>query len=182
MALTATIYKADLQLSDMDRHYYANHQLTIAQHPSETDKRMMLRLVAFAIHASDSLQFTKGLSTDDEPDLWRKSLSDEIELWVELGTPDEKRIKKACSLAHQVVVLAYNQRSASVWWEKSGNTLQRFNNLSIVFITDTIAEKLTQFCQRNMTLQASIQDGEIYLSDSKTSVTITLTSWMQSTR
>ena len=99
MASGATILKAELNISDMDRHYYGAHSLTVAQHPSETEARLMLRLLAFAIHGHEDLSFTKGISTDDEPDLWQKTLTDEIELWVDLGQPDEKCISKACGLS-----------------------------------------------------------------------------------
>ncbi|WP_230369927.1 YaeQ family protein [Paludibacterium denitrificans] len=116
MALSATIYKVNLTLSDMDRSYYASHNLTLAQHPSETIERLMLRLTAFALHASDTLSFTRGLCADDEPELWQKNYSDEIELWIDLGEPDEKRLKKACSRAEQVVLYSYGGRASEVWW------------------------------------------------------------------
>ncbi|HXH71658.1 MAG TPA: YaeQ family protein, partial [Mariprofundaceae bacterium] len=116
MAINATIFKAEVQITDLDRHYYADHQLTIARHPSETDSRMMVRLVAFAFHAGEALQFTRGISTEDEPDLWQKSMSGEIELWIELGQPDEKRIRKACGRARKVIVYTYQQRSGEAWW------------------------------------------------------------------
>ena len=112
MALSATICKADLNIVDMDRHYYQQHSLTVAQHPSENDERLMIRLLAFALHADEFLSFTKGLSTDDEPDLWQKSLSGEIELWIELGLPSEKRLKKACGRAQQVILYTYGTGSA----------------------------------------------------------------------
>ncbi len=99
MASKATVYKAELQISDMDRHYYATHVLTVAQHPSETDERLMVRLLAFALHAQERLEFGRGVSSDDEPDLWLRSLSGEIELWVDLGQPDEARIRRACGRA-----------------------------------------------------------------------------------
>src|SRR6056297_2009370 len=107
MALKATIFKAALNIADMDRHYYGDHQLTLAQHPSETAERLMVRLLAFALNASETLTFTKGISTDDEPDLWQKSLSDDIELWIELGLPNESRLRKACGRAQRVIVYAY---------------------------------------------------------------------------
>ena len=110
MALSARICKADLNVVDMDRHYYQQHSLTIAQHPSETNERLMLRLLAFALHASDMLSFCKGISTEDEPDLWQKSLSDEIELWIELGLPSEKRLKKACGRAKKSYCLHLRHR------------------------------------------------------------------------
>ena len=99
MALTATIFKASLQISDLDRHYYGEHQLTLARHPSETDERMMVRLLAFILHADEQLNFTRGLCVDDEPDLWQKNLTNEIELWIDVGLPDERRVRKACSRA-----------------------------------------------------------------------------------
>ena len=134
MALTATIFKASLQVSDMNRHYYADHQLTLARHPSETDERMMVRLLAFALHADERLSFTKGLCVDDEPDLWQKSLSNEIELWVDVGLPDEKRVRKACSRAMQVCLYLYGGRNAELWWNKNSANLQCYHNLTVVEI------------------------------------------------
>ena len=108
MAIKATICKANLQIADMDRGYYNDLTLTIAQHPSETDERMMVRLLAFALHASEGLKFTEGISAeDDEPDIWQKNMSGEIEIWIEVGLPDEKRIRKACNRAKQVYLYPY---------------------------------------------------------------------------
>src|SRR6478609_7781043 len=107
MALNATIIKAELHVADMDRHYYQQHNLTLAQHPSETDERLMVRLLVFALYASEFLTFTKGLSSEDEPDLWQKSLTGDIELWIELGLPSDKRIRKACGRAQQVIIYSY---------------------------------------------------------------------------
>ena len=118
MALKATIYKADLQLADMDRSHFQNYALTIARHPSETDIRMMVRLLAFALNADDDLLFSKGISTDNEPDIWQKNLTDDIVLWIDLGQPDEKRLRKACGRAQQVIVYTYQNRSADVWWKQ----------------------------------------------------------------
>ena len=131
MALSSTINKISLNIADMDRHYYQSHDLTVAQHPSETDFRFMMRLVAFMVNASEPLSFTKGIDSDDEPDLWQKSLTDEIELWIDLGQPDEKRIRKACGRAKQVVIYTYHERKAKVWWQQQQQKCQRFSNLSI---------------------------------------------------
>jgi uncharacterized protein YaeQ len=161
MALSATICKAELNVIDMDRHYYQQHSLTIAQHPSETDERLMVRLLAFALHASDSLSFTKGLSTDDEPDLWQKSLSDDIELWIELGLPSEKRLKKACGRSQQVTVYTYGTGGADMWWKQMQSQVSRFKNLSIRHIDPETTQALAELMQRNLDIQVSIQDGEI---------------------
>lgn len=174
MALKATIYKAELQISDLDRHYYQSHALTIARHPSETDERMMLRILAFAWHASESLQFGKGISTDDEPDLWQKSLSDEIELWIDLGNPDEKRLRKACGRARQVQVYTYQSRSAAVWWQQMQDSVKRFDNLTIRHLDSEQVEALGQLASRSMDLQCLIQDGQITLSNPQHSVTLSL--------
>src|SRR5512147_3279852 len=106
MALKSTIFKAELQISDMDRNYYGSHSLTIARHPSETDERMMVRLLAFALHANEGLAFGRGLSTDDEPDLWQRDLTGAIRLWIDVGLPDEKLLRRACGRADEVVVYA----------------------------------------------------------------------------
>ena len=132
MAPKATIYKAELQVSDMDRQYYATHALTLAQHPSETVERLLVRLLAFALHADERLEFGRGVSTDDEPDLWRKSLTGEIEQWIELGQPDEQHIRKACGRARQVVVISYSGRSSDVWWDKIAAGLARSKNLTVI--------------------------------------------------
>src|SRR5688572_178052 len=134
MATKSTIYKVELQLSDMDRHYYATHALTLARHPSETQERLMVRLLAFALHAGDALEFGRGLSSDDEPDLWRRSLSGEIELWIDLGQPDQSRIRKACGRAREVVVVNYAGRGADIWWEKNRKALARLDNLTVLDI------------------------------------------------
>jgi uncharacterized protein YaeQ len=172
MALKATIFKADLNISDMDRGYYASHSLTIAQHPSETEERMMLRVAVFALHAGEMLAFTKGISEDDEPDLWQKNYSDEIELWIDLGEPDEKRLRKACGRSEQVWVYSYGGRAADIWWQQMESKTQRFANLAVASIsTDTLAE-LTKLTQRGMQLQATIQDGQLWLSDNVSNVLV----------
>lgn len=167
MALSATVFKADLQISDMDRSYYAEHLLTLARHPSETDERMMVRLLAFALHAGERLSFTRGLSTDDEPDLWQISLSHEIELWIDVGLPDERRLRKACSRAQQVYVYSYGGRGADIWWQKICDKLQRFSNLSVIELPGAASRELAQLAARNMQLQCIIQDGGIWLNSNE---------------
>jgi uncharacterized protein YaeQ len=133
MALKATIYKADLQIADMDRNYYAEHGLTIARHPSETDERVMIRVLAFALHASEALAFTKGLFDTDEPDLWQKDLTGAIDTWIEVGQPDEKRLLKACGRAEHVVVYCYSATS-HIWWKGIANKVERARNLTVINI------------------------------------------------
>ena len=169
MALSATICKADLNIVDMDRHYYQQHSLTVAQHPSENDERLMIRLLAFALHADEFLSFTEGLSTDDEPDLWQKSLSGEIELWIELGLPSEKRLKKACGRAQQVILYTYGTGSAEQWWKQIQPQVSRFKNLSVRHLDSSITRELASGMRRNLDIQVSIQDSEVtWDSDQKT--------------
>ena len=174
MALKSTIYKAELQLADMNRSYYTSHSLTIARHPSENDRRMMLRLLAFCIDASDELGFCKGVSTQDEPDLWQRRLDGEIQHWIELGTPDERRIRKACSQARRVTLYVYNQRSVGPWWQQLQQPLQRFDNLAVVSVDDQAMAQLDALAQRNMQLQCTIQDEDIWLSQGEQSAHIHL--------
>ncbi|WP_111493540.1 MULTISPECIES: YaeQ family protein [Marinobacter] len=172
MALKSTVFKAHINIADMDRGYYADHTLTLARHPSETDERLMLRLLAFAYYADEALAFTKGLSTDDEPDLWRKSLSDEIELWIELGLPDESRIRKACGRSEQVVILAYGGRAVPVWWDKMAGKVSRFDNLTILQVNDDDADALAALAERSMTFQCTIQDGQASIGDGEQIVVV----------
>jgi uncharacterized protein YaeQ len=167
MALKSTIYKAKLNVTDMDRQVYQEFPLTIACHPSETEARMMLRILAFAIHADERLEFGRGISTDSEPDLWQKSLSDGVELWIDLGTPDENRLRKASGRAERVKLFVYGDRSASVWWCKQETALKRFDNLSIVQISDNSLAALAALASSNMSLQCVIDDGQVVFSSAE---------------
>lgn len=173
MASKATVYKAELTVSDMDRHYYATHALTLAQHPSETEERVMVRLLAFALHAHERLEFGRGLSTDDEPDLWRKSLTGEIEQWISLGQPDEARIRKACGRAREVVLIGYSGRSFAIWWAKIAPALGRCENLRVLELPEGSAASLATLIARSMRLQCLIQDGEVQLMSDMQSVAVT---------
>ena len=172
MAISSTINKVCLNIADMDRYYYQSHELTVAQHPSETDFRFMIRLITFMLNADEQLAFTKGLSSDEEPELWQKTLTDDIELWIELGQPDEKRIRKACGRAKRVIVYTYDERKAKVWWQQQQSKLERFSHLSVYHIH---AEGVELMLKRSMQLQCNIQEGELYLSDDDSNFIVTLT-------
>jgi uncharacterized protein YaeQ len=161
MALKSTIYKVSLQISDFDRNHYQTYLHNVALHPSETMERMLLRLLAFAIHADEDLKFTKGLSTDDEPDLWQKSLSDEIELWVDLGLPDLKRIRKAAGRTKKLVIVSYGGQKVAAWFEGLEKDLGKINNVSVLQADMKYIETLVPHVQRNMELTLMIQDGVI---------------------
>ncbi|MTI50564.1 MAG: YaeQ family protein [Alcanivorax sp.] len=176
MALTATIYKAELTVSDMDRDYYATHNLTVALHPSETEARMMLRLMAFARHAHEDLSFTRGLSSTDEPDLWRHHPNGTLEEWIELGMPDEKRLRKACGLADAVVVYTYGRQAPLAWREALGRKLERFDNLSVWRVMPETEAALAALAQRQMRLNAMLQDGQLWLGDDTDNVAVALES------
>jgi uncharacterized protein YaeQ len=163
MAIKATIFKAALQVADMDRHYYAEHALTLARHPSETDERMMVRLLAFALYADDALAFGKGISGEDEPDLWHKDLTGAIERWIEVGLPDERIIRKACGRAEQVVVISYG-RAADIWWNENRDKLQRLNNLTVLKLDSQATLALAALASRTMQLQCTIQEGHIMMT------------------
>lgn len=163
MAPNATIYKVELQVSDMDRQYYAEHNLTLAQHPSETAGRVMVRLVAFALYAHERLQFGRGLSTEEDPDLWQKDYTGAIERWIDLGQPDEARLRKASARAQQVVVVNYGGASADIWWNKNAAALQRLRNLTVIAIDPANVAELAAMLERSMRLTAMIQDGELQL-------------------
>ncbi len=173
MALKATIFKADLQISDMDRHYYHDHALTIARHPSETEERMMVRILAFTLYADEMLGFGKGISTEDEPDLWRKDLTGAIDLWIDVGLPDEKRVRKACNRSAQVVVLTFGGRGADIWWQQNAGALSRFDHLTVLCLPSETGEQLAALCKRTMRLNSMIQDGQIWLGDESTRLDVT---------
>jgi uncharacterized protein YaeQ len=174
MALKATIFKVELQIADMDRSYYRDHTLTLARHPSETDERMMVRLLAYALNADEALAFGKGLSTDGEPDLWRKDLTGAIDLWIDVGLPDEKRIRKACGRARQVTVFGYGGHGAAIWWDQIGDRLERARNLSVVSVPAAASQALAKLVQRTMRLNCTIQDQQVWLGDAAERVQVEL--------
>ena len=175
MASNALIYKASLQISDIDRHYYHDHALTLARHPSETDERVMVRLLAFAMHAHEDLSFGRGLGSEDEPALWQKDLTGAIERWIELGQPDHKAIRQACGRAKQVVIYSYGGRGAAAWWENHRTTLDRFQNLVVRNISTDGSRSLAQLAQRAMELHCTIQGGAVMIGDGTTTVQLDLT-------
>jgi uncharacterized protein YaeQ len=169
VALKATIFKAQVGIADMDRGYYADHALTLARHPSETDERLLLRVAAFALNAHERLEFGKGLSDEDEPGLWRKTLTGTIESWIEIGLPDAKRLRKACGRADEVLVYAYG-RGADMWWKQVGDELSRHTNLSVWQLPTEATQALAALSDRGMHLQFTIQEGIVFVSNEKQSV------------
>ena len=177
VALKSIIHKATLQVADMDRHYYAEHALTIARHPSETDERMMIRCLAFALHASDTLAFGKGLSDVDDPDLAQRDLTGAIELWIEVGQPDERSILKACGRAGRVLVYAYSG-SAMLWWKSIADKLERARNLTVRSVPAPAAARLARLAERTMDLQCTIHEGEVWMRNQNDAVEIELATLM----
>jgi uncharacterized protein YaeQ len=172
MASNATIFKAALQIADMDRHYYQDHAVTLARHPSETDERMMVRLLAFALHAHEFLSFGRGVSAEDEPALWQKDLTGVIALWIEVGQPDEKTVRQACGRARQVCIYTYGGRGADQWWEKNLGKLARLQNLAVMNLPPDGSRALAALAQRTMQLHCSIQEGQISMGDGTHTVRI----------
>lgn len=165
MAISSTIFKAQVNIADNDRVYYASHNVTIARHPSETDERMMVRLLAYALYADEHehLNFARGLSEMEEPDLWCKDLSGQIQLWIETGLPDERRLQKAAGRSDQVVVLAYG-RHVKIWWQGIADKLNRLRCLKVYQLEAQSTLDLAKLAQRTMTLHINIQDGESWVS------------------
>lgn len=172
MALTATVYKLSLDISDIRRNHYQHYNLTLARHPSETEQRLMVRILAFALHASDALQFTRGLSTSDEPDLWEQSLSGEHLHWILLGQPDVKWLKKACGIARHVTVVCYGGRLSPLWRETNQTVLDRLSSLRCIDIDAEGLRQLPSVLARSMSLQCVIQDDHIWLGSSEHSIEV----------
>ncbi|RDI28925.1 YaeQ family protein [Pseudacidovorax intermedius] len=180
MALKSTIFKANLAVADIDHGYYADHALTLARHPSETDERMMIRLAALALQAHQlqamcggdgQLAFGAGLSDPDEPDVWLRDFTGRTRLWIEVGQPEDKPVSKACGKADQVVVYAFAS-SAEVWWRGIETKLTRPQNLQVWRIPTAASQQLSALAQRSMQLQATVQEGVLMLGDAERSVDI----------
>ncbi|HAI49537.1 YaeQ family protein [Atlantibacter hermannii] len=179
MALKATIYKATVNVADMDRNQFLDANLTLARHPSETEERLMLRLLAWIKYADERLQFTRGLSAEDEPEVWLRNDYLGIDLWVELGLPDERRLKKACSQAAKVALFTYNSRAAEIWRQQNQSKFRQYANLTVWYLDDGQLAKLSALASRSMSIQATLQDGLIWLSEGENNLEITLENWHQ---
>jgi uncharacterized protein YaeQ len=176
MALKATIYKAQLQIADVDRHFYGNHSVTIARHPSETDERMMIRLLALALHLpadnhQGTLELAKSLWDTDEPDLWQKDLTGQIVHWIDVGQPDDKRLMKASPRSERVTVLSFSP-STDIWWKQIATKLTRARNLSVWQIPAEQSQALGSLAQRSMQLQVTIQDHSLWIGDGQQSLEV----------
>jgi uncharacterized protein YaeQ len=153
----------------MDRNYYGEHSLTLARHPSETDERMMARVLAFALNAHEHLAFGKGLSDADEPDLWQKDLTGQVLHWIDVGQPDEKRLMRASGKADRVTVYAYGY-SADMWWQANSERLERARNLMVWRVPADASESVAKLAERAMQLQCTIQEGQIWFSNAVATV------------
>lgn len=173
MALSATIFKATLKIADMDRGYYRDHALTLARHPSETDERLMMRLLAFALNADDALQFGRGLSAEDEPALWRKDDTGTVQAWIEVGMPDERALRKACHRAGQVLVYNYGGRVAAMWRQHNAAAFAALPNLAIYDIAAADSQALAGLAERQMRLHCTVQEGQVWLGDDTRTVALT---------
>lgn len=167
MALKSTIYKASLQIADIDRPLYADHALTLARHPSETEERLLVRLLAFALQVPadtdrGALQFARGLSDSDEPDLWQHDLSGELLHWIEVGQPDERRLAKACARARRVTIYCYGS-AADIWWAGIRHKVARLQRLSVWQIPTEQAQALAALAARSMQWQLTVQDGQVWV-------------------
>jgi uncharacterized protein YaeQ len=177
MALRATISKLELNVADMVRAYYGSHNLTVARHPSETEERMMLRVLAFALYASEGLAFTRGLSTTEEPSVWEKDLTGTILTWIDLGHPDERRILQASGKSEKVVVLCYGGNASQVWWQGVQAGVARAQNLQVLAVNPAQVQELARFAQRNMVLHVTIEEGTALVSSANDSVSVDIAVW-----
>jgi uncharacterized protein YaeQ len=178
MALRAIVYRCELALSDIDRGVYGSFPLTLARHPSETEERLMVRLLGFVLFADPLLVFGRGLSTEGEPDLWQHDPTGAIELWLDVGLPDERELRRACSRARRVVVLAYGRRKAQQWWAGNAEALARLPNLRVLALTDGACEGLQAIAARSMSLTATVHDGHVWLSSPTASLEIVPLQWL----
>jgi uncharacterized protein YaeQ len=163
MALGSTVYKAELSVADIARGYYAEHVLALARHPSETEERLMVRLLAFALHAHTDLRFGRGISAEDEPDLWQKDSTGVIDLWIDVGLPDERSVRKACGRARRVVVLAYGGRKLDMWWQQNAAALARNRNLEVITVVPEETSQLAALAERSMRLSCTLQEGSVWV-------------------
>jgi uncharacterized protein YaeQ len=175
MAQKSTIFKAELQIADMERGYYGDHVLTLARHPSENDERLMVRLLAYALHAGGDgappLSFANGMTEMDEPDLWRKSYADEIELWIDVGQPDERWLRKASHRAREQVLYVYG-RNGTTWWQANRAGIERLPGLLVLQVAADESAALAGLAERTMRLSCTVQEGHVWLGNGRATVQV----------
>ena len=181
MALKSTVFKAELQVSDLDRGYFAEHALTLARHPSETDERMMVRMLAFALFASERLAFGRGLSSEDEAALSETDLTGAYLRWIDVGQPDERLIRRACGRSREVVVLAYGGRQAEIWWQQTSDKVAGLKNLHVLAIAPQSAQALAGLAERGMRLSCTIQEGTVWIASERLSLELSIEVWKSPT-
>ncbi|HAR31345.1 MAG TPA: hypothetical protein DCR65_07455 [Gammaproteobacteria bacterium] len=172
MALRSTVYRCALDVADVDRGYYAAHDLTLARHPSETEARLMLRVLAFALHATDAMEFGRGLSSEDEPDLWDRDETGRIRHWIMLGLPDERRLRRAAGRSDRVTLITYGERALKPWIGREGRALDDIEHLDAWIVKDDELAALAALASRNMAISCTVQDGRAWVSDGSTTVEI----------
>ncbi len=178
MALKSTIYKAQLQVADMDRGVYGDHALTLALHPSETEERMLVRLLAYALYVPKDnhhgeLVFARGLADTDEPDLWQHDLTGQLLHWIEVGQPDERRMQRAASRAEQATFISYSA-STPIWWASLKNKLTRTERLTVWQLPAEQSQALARLAQRAMQWQVTVQDGTVWVNAGEASLELRL--------
>ncbi len=185
MAQKSTIHKASLQLADIDHSVYTDLAFTIARHPSETEARMMVRLVALALNAhvvqtacngDARIDFGAGLSDPDDPDVHVTDFTGLKRLWIEVGQPDEKALARACSRSDRVLAYAFGP-AAEVWWRGIETKLTRLDKLEVWRVPTDAVQALEALTGRSMHLQATVQDGSLTLSDEREAVVIEPVRW-----
>jgi uncharacterized protein YaeQ len=176
MALKATIHRVELQVSDIDHHHYAGHSLTVARHPSETEERMMVRVLVFALHAHEGPTFGRGISSDEDPDLWCLDATGAVRHWIDLGLPDERRLRRAAGRASAVSLYTYGARGVDVWWKQNGGLLAGLANLAVWQVPFEASQALAKLAGRTMRVNCTIQEGQIWLGDESTTVPVELRS------
>ncbi len=164
MALGATIYKIELEINDLDRSHFDRQSLSLARHPSETEERLMVRLLAYALHAGEGLTFGRGISNDEDATLWQHDLTGVMRLWVEVGLPDERLLRRASGRASQVILYTYGGRSAAQWWTRHGTELARLSNLRVVSLPAEFTQAVGTLASRNLKVQVMVQDSLVWMT------------------
>lgn len=172
MAIRATVCKVSLDVSDIDRDYYAEHRLTVSREPSEPDERFMARVLAFALNASEDLAFARGQPEADEPELWRRDYDGRVRLWIEVGLPDPRRLRKAAARADEVLLYLYHGRQAGVWLEQNRAELEDIPKLRMVELSAETVKRLAAMAGKSINLSLLVQDGQACLDDGKDRVEI----------
>jgi uncharacterized protein YaeQ len=173
MALAATLYRFDIELSDVDRGVYAQLELRAAQHPSETARYLLTRVLAYCLSYEEGIEFSRGLGSSEEPAVWIKDLQGTVRAWIEVGTPSAERLHRAMKAVGRVAIFTQHDLELLRRGVR-GKNVHRAEEIDVYAIERSVLDALESVLERSNRWSLARTDGEIFLNAGDRTVTTRL--------